>query len=150
MIGNMILAISNEQTEVDNHHRIDQDRKGVHRRQTRITEVGHDPKHSRHCQIKTTEANHLNPEDLTHGMAHLSNGRVTKDMPQKGTHRILEMVTGSKEMSEIAQINGRLRRNQMVDLVRSCHRHRTPRKAQWKSGKRRRRPECMRLPTNQK
>jgi hypothetical protein len=150
MIGNMILAISNEQTEVDNHHRIVQDRKGVHRRQIRITEVDRDLKHNRHCQIRTTEVNRLNPEDLIHEMAILNNGPVTKDKPQKEIHKIQGMATGSKEMSEIAQINSRLRHNRMVDLARSCHRHRIPRKAQWKSGKRRRRPECTRLLTNQR
>ena len=96
MIGNMILGISNEQTEVDNHHRIVQDRKGVHRRQIRITEVDQGLKHNRHCQIRTTEVNRPSPEDLTHGMALLSNGQVTKDKPQKGTTRIQGMVTGSK------------------------------------------------------
>lgn len=146
----MILAISNDQTEVDNHHQIVQDHKGVHRHQIRITEVDQDLKHNRHCQIRTTEVNYLSPEDLIRELALISNGQVTKDKPQKGTTRIQEMVTGSKEMSEIGQINDRLRRNRTVVLARSCHHHKTPRKAQWKCGKRRRRPECMRLLTNQR
>jgi hypothetical protein len=115
----MILAISNDQTEVDNHHRIAQDRKGVHRQQIRITELDQDLKHNRQCRTRTTEASHLSPEGPTHGMVVLSNGRVTKGTPQKGINRTQEMVTGSKEMSEIAQINDRLRRNRTVDLARS-------------------------------
>lgn len=110
----MILAISNDQTEVDNHHQIVQDHKGVHRHQIRITEVDQDLKHNRPCQIRTTEVNYLSPEDLIREVALISNGQVTKDKPQKGTTRIQEMVTGSKEMSEIGQINDRLRRNRTV------------------------------------
>lgn len=150
MTGNMILATSNDQTKVDSHHRIVRDRKGDHRRRIRITEVDQGLKHSSHRQIRTTEVNRLNPEDLTREMAPLSHGQVTKDIPQKGINRIQGMVTEDKEMLEIGQSNGRLHRNRTVDLTGSSHRHRTPRRARWKNGKRRRRPNCMRLLTNQR
>jgi hypothetical protein len=150
MTGNMILATSNDQTEVGSHHRIDRDRKGDHRRQTRITEVDQGLKHSSHRQTRTTEINHLNLEDLAREMAHLSHGRVTKDIPPKGINRIQETATESKGMPEIDQSNVRLHHNRTVDLTGSSHHHRIPRRAQWKNGKRRRRPNCMRLLTNQR
>lgn len=147
-IVSMILATSNDQTEVDRHHRIVQDRKG---RPIRIIEVDRDLMHSHLCQIRTTEVNHLRPEDLIREMALLSHGPVTKANPHNETNRIQEMATGSKGLPEIGQSNDRLRRNRMADLTRSRRRrHMIPRKAQWKSGKRRRRPECMRLLTNQR
>lgn len=144
-IVSMILATSNDQTEVDRHHRIVQDRKG---RQIRIIEVDQGLMHSCLCQIKTTEVNHLTPKGLIREMALLVHGPVTKANPQNETNRIQEMATGSKGLPEIGQSNDRLRRNRMADLTRSSNHDRIPRKAQWKSGKRRRRPECMRLLTN--
>jgi hypothetical protein len=150
MIGNMILATSNDQTEVGSHHQIARDRKGDQRRQIRITEVDQGLNHSSHRQTRTTEVNHLNPEGLTREMLPLSHGRITKDIPQKRINRIQEMATENKGMPEIGQSSARLHRNRTADLTASSHHHRTPRRAQWKNGKRRRRPNCTRLPTNQR
>jgi hypothetical protein len=146
-IGHMILATSNGQREVDLHHRIVQDHKG---RQIRIIEVDQDLMHSSYRQIRTIEVNHLSPEALIREMALPSHGRVTKAKKRNEINMIREMTQGSKKLLEIGQINGHLRRNRMVDPTRSSHRHRTPRRVQWRSGKQRRRPECMKPLTSQK
>lgn len=126
-IVSMILATSNDQTEVDRHHRVVQDRRG---RRIKIIEVDQGLMHSRLCQIETTEVNHLSPEALIPGTVLLSHGRVTQANPQNEINRTREMATGSQGLPEIGQTNGRLRRNRMADSTRSSRRHKIPRKAQ--------------------
>jgi len=149
-IDNTILGTNNDQTEVDNHPRTVLTREGRHQLQIKITEMEQDLKDNRHRRIKTTEVSHLSLKDTTRGMATLSNGQATRAKLQIGTNRTREMATGSKEISEIGQRNDHLRRNRMAALVRDSHRQKNPRRVQWRSGKRKRRRDYTKLPTNQK
>jgi hypothetical protein len=142
-IGSTILDTSNDQAEVAIHLRTDQDRRDHHRHPTRITEG----------ILLSLEVNHLSPEGMMHGMATHSNGLATKLKLQSGFSKIQETATVSGKacrMAETGQIEGHLRHNQMVDLVRQCHRQRNRRKVQWRSGRPKKRQDCTRMRTSQR
>jgi hypothetical protein len=149
-IGSTILGISNDQIEAGTYPRTALDRKDHHRCQTNLTATEQGLKDNHHRQTRTTEVNRLSLEDMTRGTAPLSNGQATKVNLQSGFIRIRGMVSGSRGTSEIGQRNSHHRRIRMVDLVRDSRRRRNQRRVQWRSGKRKRRRECTRLPTDQR
>jgi hypothetical protein len=142
-IDSTILDTSNDQAEAAIHLRTDQDHRDHRSRPTRTTEGN----------LPSLAVSLLNPEDMTHRMVTHSNGQATKLKLQNELSKIQEMAMGSGgacKMVEIGQRVDHLRRSQMEDLVRQCHRQSNQRRVQWRNGRLKKRQDCTRMPTNQK